>query len=332
MSRVFGAVVGLLFVLVGGLATAQAPSVVAPSSAAPSAGSPPKEVWIGVYVNQIEAVSLKDSKVSIDFHVWFRWKDDELKPLETFDLTNGKIDNKEDVYQSMLPDGNHYAVCRVLATIDKLWDVTSFPLDDHDFTIEIEDSAQEEFKLVYRADADNCGLNPDAKVAGWALTHGGAIVDTHRYSTNYGDTSLPTGHGSTYSRFVYNLDLTRPGLGMAGKLFTGLFIAVLIGCMSLLINPSKLDARFALSVGSLFAAVASEYISASALPDTNYLTLADKLHMLSFVFIFFTLVESSLANKIFESGQTATAVRFDRICCVAAILIYAGTVAWLMFG
>ena len=105
-----------------------------------------KFVYIGTYVNQINSMSLKDEKVQVDFHIWFRWKGDDLKPLETFDLTNGDVDAKEDIYQAT-SGGFHYAVCRCLATIQKQWNVRDFPLDNHDITIELEDADQEEEKL-----------------------------------------------------------------------------------------------------------------------------------------------------------------------------------------
>src|SRR3569623_2075365 len=75
----------------------------APSTNAPPAGdkSEPRQVYIGMYVNQVDSVSLKDSQVAVDFHVWFRWKGDDLKPVETFDVVNGKIGSKEDVVKSV---------------------------------------------------------------------------------------------------------------------------------------------------------------------------------------------------------------------------------------
>ena len=122
-------------------------------------------VYVGTYVNQINSMSLKEEKVQVDFHIWFRWKGDDLKPLETFDLTNGEIDAKEDVYQAT-SGGFHYAVCRCLATIQKQWNVRDFPLDNHEITIEVEDADLEEEKLKYLPDTENCNLSPDARVPG----------------------------------------------------------------------------------------------------------------------------------------------------------------------
>ncbi|HEX3870730.1 MAG TPA: hypothetical protein VHV77_09855 [Pirellulales bacterium] len=282
----------------------------------------PKKVHVGVYVNQIDSVSLKDSQVTVDFHIWFRWTDPDIKPLETFDIVNGKIDTKEDVVEQTMGDV-HYACCRVMATIHKLWDVSDFPLDEHMVDIQIEDGEFEDFKQQYIADDENCGLNPEAEIAGWALTPEDATVVSHAYNTNYGDVSLPTGHASNYSRFIYSIKIARPGYGMFIKLFAGLFIAAAISFHALLIQPSELDARFGLAVGAMFAAVASEYIVVSSLPESNYLTLADKLHITTFAFVFISLAVSVLSAKVSNHGHERLCWWIDRAAFVGLTSIYA---------
>lgn len=288
-----------------------------------------KIVYVGTYLNQIIGMSLKEQKVSLDFHIWFRWKDDNLKPLETFDLTNGQIDAKEDVYTAKSGD-YHYAVCRCMATIQKQWDIRDFPLDNHDITIEVEDSDMEEYKLKYVPDTENTSLNSDARVAGWNLLDGGGQVTTHLSNTNYGDISLPTGHASSWSRYVYTVHMKRIGYGYFLKLFTGLFIAAGIAIISLLTQASELDSRFGLGVGAMFAAVASEYVVSGALPDSNLLSLADRLHIMSFVFIFLALLESTMSNKLFNMDQPRSAWWLDRVGFVVLFGGYVGGVLSMM--
>ncbi len=172
-----------VLMMLGGLSLAARPAFGADEPSSGQAKAAQKFVYIGTYVNQINSMSLKDEKVQVDFHIWFRWKGDDLKPLETFDLTNGDVDAKQDIYQAT-SGGFHYAVCRCQATIQKQWNVRDFPLDDHELTIEIEDTDQEEEKLKYLADNENCNISPDARVPGWDLTHGDAVVISHRSNTN----------------------------------------------------------------------------------------------------------------------------------------------------
>jgi hypothetical protein len=64
----------------------------------------------------------------------------------------------------------------------------------------------------------------------------------------------------------------------------------------------------------MFAAVASEYLVAAGLPESNRVTLAEQLHILSFAFIFIALAESILVYKFATQGREAVAARVDRIC------------------
>lgn len=268
---------------------------------ASSAAEARTTVHVGLYVNQIENVSLRDNQFKIDFVIWFRWRGDELEPHETFEVVGGQIESAHVDETTDLGD-MHYAAVRVVATITQFWNVSRFPLDDHTLRIAIEDSQDEEFKLRYIADTENCGANPALQAPGWAVGTHHCQVLSQAYRTNYGDTSLPTGHESTYSRFFYTIPLVRPNWGFFLKLFFGLFVATGISFLSFFIRPTDLDPRFGLGVGAIFASVASEYVVTSSLPDTTVLTMADVLHILAFVFIFLTLVESTFSLRIYTRG------------------------------
>jgi hypothetical protein len=286
-------------------------------------------LYVGVFLNQIDAVNLKDSQVTVDFHVWFRWLDDSIKPMETFDLANGQITSKQDVYEDKV-QGFHYACCRVLATIHKVWDVSKFPMDSHELVISIEDGELEDFKQSYLADVENSGLNSEAELSGWVIHPGRAEVDGHTYNTNYGDISLPAGKGATYSRFNYSVTISRPGYGVFAKLFSGLFIAGAIAFISLLIPASELDARFGLAVGAMFAAVASEYVMVTSLPEANYLTLADQFHIVTFVFIFLSLAVATLSHRAFSNDLLRVARWTDRGGFVGLLTAYLLTIFGLI--
>jgi len=219
----------ILLVLALGIAASRA-------EGADGSESGPKKVHVGVYLKQLRGISLKDSQVVVDFHVWFRWTDNDLKPLDSFELINGTIDSKQNVYEADV-QGYHYATCRVLATLHKVWNVARYPIDAHTVTIEIEDAEREAHKLVYVPDLENSGLSPTAGASGWVLKGGKAAVVTNTDHTNYGDISLPTGHASNWSRFVFSARIARPAFGIFIKLFTGLFVAAAIALHAIRIPP-----------------------------------------------------------------------------------------------
>lgn len=289
----------------------------------------PHKVYVGMYVHGVTGVSLKENQFLADCRIWFRWMSDEINPLDSFEITNGHIESKDGIYRSKLGNYN-YAVCRVAARINKMWDVSRFPLDDHTLSIEIEDTDRESHKQYYLADTENCALDPGARIAGWRIFAKEPKVTEHRYNTNYGDMSLPTGHESKWSRFIFFIGIGRPGYASFIKLFAGLFVSAGIALLSLLIRPTDLDPRFGLGVGAMFAAVASEYILVGSLPETSGLTMADKLHILTFVFIFLTLAESAFSLKLMTAGKDAASRKLDRTAfgCLSAsyCLIVAGII------
>ncbi len=304
-----------ILLIIAGLA------LVMPAFAADEATAEPVPVYVGVYVNQIYDVSLKDNKFSADFWVWFRWQGDDVNPLESFEVVNGRVDSKEGEYEDVVK-GFKYAACRVNATITKFWDVSEFPLDNHVLTLELEDNENEEFKMKYIPDQENCGVNPKVEVPGWRFQKAWSEVVAHGYQTNYGDISLPTNNESVYSRFIYSLEVVRPGIGYFFKLFFGVFIAAVIAFLVFFIKPTDLDPRFGLGVGAIFAAVASEYVITSALPDTNVLTLADKLHILAFAFIFLSIAQSILSLRMFTTGREKASQILDRLSFPVFFILY----------
>lgn len=293
-----------------------------PAAAAPTAGAPasttasaePKltVVTIGMYVNQIPTMSVKENRFQADFYVWFRWAGD-LKPYETFELANGRIENRQLVLKE-LKGGEHYAVLRCNATIVKFWDLRRFPFDDHRLSLEIEDSASEDHLVRYVADAENSALSPELQLPGWRPSAAAATVDAHVYKTNYGDLTLPKGAESRYSRFSLAFDAKRFGLGPFFKLFFALWVAVLIAMLSLFIMPSEAGPRLGFNVGAIFASVGASYGIANNLPATAFLTTAEKVNVLTVASVFVTLACSVYSvQRCKKTGDVAWSVRFDRI-------------------
>jgi hypothetical protein len=302
------------------------------ANSAPAAASNDAAVraYVGIYVNQIPSIGLRENEFVVDFWIWFRWRSDDLDPMATFEVANGRIDAKGEAFRKELPEG-HYAATRVTATITKFWDVSRFPLDNHVLEILIEDGDGEIDALVYVPDMENSGVSPQVRAPGYVVRQGTATVSEQRYQTNYGDTSLSTNNESVYSRFVFAVPLEREGWGYFAKLFFGLFVATAIALTSFFIKPTEVDPRFGLSVGAIFAAVASEYVVSRVLPDTNVLTMADRLHILAFACIFITILESTYSLHLYSSGDEAKIRRSKRLdrasFLVLATAYIAGSVA-----
>jgi hypothetical protein len=319
-------IITVLAILFASVAQAQPAAPAAPASAAAST-----TVLVGTYVNKIQDLNFRENKYEIDFYLWFRWKAEgalaEYKPLDSFEIINGKIDSKGSVVEKKIGDLN-YALVRVAATMSETWELARFPFDSHTVRIHIEDSGLTIPDLVFTPDRNNSGLGDELDIAGWNALNFVADVKAKVYRTNYGDISLPKDARSDYSRFVFGVDLERVSLGSAVKLLSTVLLATAVAFVAFLVKPSDLDARFGMGVGSLFAVAASAFISASLVPDSGEMTVSDKIHMVALGFIFATLLISALGLKLEVGGREELAFKIDRYCVVLMPLAFFGWSAW----
>lgn len=291
----------------------------------------PAQVVVGSYVNKIQDLSFKDNKYTLDFFIWFRWKAEgalaDYKPLDSFEIINGRIDSKTSVVEKKIGDVN-YASVRVTATMAETWELASFPFDSHRMRVNIEDSGFSAKDLVFVADKPNSKLGDEIDMAGWRAKDFEASIEQKVYHTNYGDLSLPTDAKSEYSRFVFAMGIERQTLGAAVKLLSTVLLATAVAFVAFLVKPSDLDARFGMGVGALFAVAASAFVAASSVPDSGVMTVADKMHMIALACIFISLLVSSLCLKFEVSGREELAFRIDHWALIVFPLMFFGWAAW----
>jgi len=298
--------------------------VLAVGLAAPAAAEPAKVV-VGTYINKMQEVSFKDSKFTLDFYIWFRWKAvgdlADYKPLESMDLINGRIDGKTAVVEKKIGDMN-YSSARLTATIFKTWTLDNFPFDRHRIQVHVEDSGLFADQLVFEPDLANSRLGDELALPGWNLSGFVTEAVAKVYKTNYGDTSLPTDAQSTYSRLTFGMDMTRQGYGSAVKLLSTVVFATLVAFVAFGIRPVDVDPRFGLGVGALFAVAASAFVVASTVPDSGLLTVADQVHIIAMGFIFASVVQSAFCLKWDEAGEEAKWKTVDKWSLIVFPLLF----------
>ncbi|MHB8875093.1 MAG: hypothetical protein ACYC8T_15515, partial [Myxococcaceae bacterium] len=180
-----------------------------------------------------------------------------------------------------------------------------------------------EHDLKFVNDKENTGVDPRVKVRGYAIQKASSEVLSHTYRTNYGDDSLPTGNASSYSRYLFSVDLVRPGASFLLKLYWSVFLSTIIALLAFRVKPNDLDPRFGLGVGAIFACAASTYVIAGYLPDTDYLTLADKLSFLAVTFIFGSIAQSTVALRLFVTGREKLSEKLDSWSFWGSLALYA---------
>jgi hypothetical protein len=285
-------------------------------------------VEIGMHALRLTSLDVPNNQFSLDFWLWFRWKDDARKPYETFELTNGKIDSRQIERIDKVGDVN-YACIRVQATFTCFWNVERFPLGRQKLAIEIEDNDLEADQLVYVADSENCGVDGNFRVPGWICERLWTDVLTHDYATNYGDPRHPTGKQTFFSRAVFTLDLRRADVIHSFKIFSGLYLAALVAFTVFFVKPEH---RLALTVGAVFAVVASHTVISSYMPEAGVLTLADKLHLVTACVILISLFETAYSLHLWHRKLERQSKRVDRITFLITAPAFLAANVWLLIG
>lgn len=292
-----------------------------PAAAEDETEHPRVDVYVGMYVNRIRDINLHDGTFWVDFWVWFRWKGDDVEPHKSFEVVNGTVENR--IESEVLPDLDYkYASVRISATMFHVFEVADFPYDDHVLDIHIEDVDNEEHLLRYLPDVRNSMIDPAVHVAGWNVRKGRTYVERHVYHTNYGFMSLGENAQAPFSRFIQSVELVRGEGAPIFKLFWISFLSVLLSLLALRIKVTDLDARFGLGVGSIFAAMANTYVLGELLPDTDAITLAEKVNFLSVGTIFVAVFVSVASIRLTYAGKERASTRLDNVALATLGLVY----------
>lgn len=299
------------------------PGVTAADQTLP-ADAVPVRVDVGLYVDRISEFSIRDLRWTVDFYIWFRWRGDSVQPGKDFRVIDGWIDSK--VKDEEFSDGDqHYERYRVVASITKLFDVGSFPRDEHLLTVNIENPGYRRHQLLFVPDQSNSNVSSRVRVPAYEVSVAKIIEKPHSYKTTRGDPRLQDGIKTTYSQARLGFALIRSDWGYFLKMFQSLYIAVTIAMLAMFIKPTHVDPRFGLGIGGLFAAVANSYATSSLIPDTGIATLADVVNGLGTMMILVTVIQSAVSLYIFEHlGHESLSRRFDRVSFAVLAIGYVG--------
>ncbi|MDX2132781.1 MAG: hypothetical protein SFY69_12095 [Planctomycetota bacterium] len=272
----------------------------------------PTPVRAGIFIVQLTEPDLRAGTFQSVFWLWFRWRGDEsLNPMQKFEVVGGQVESLDNE-DARTHDGEHYQIARVRATIRQTFDIARFPQDAHDLRVAVEETTASVSGIVYVPDELNSRLEPGVTLSGWTIGAPRVEAGEKLYASNFGDPALPSESESSYAMFSIVVPVARPGLGYTLKLFWSMYLSVFVALVAFWIKPTDLDPRFGLGIGAVFAAMASAYVISSTLPDSNQVTIADRVVMWSIAFIVVSLIESTIALMLCHAGNEARAIRVDR--------------------
>jgi hypothetical protein len=268
-----------------------------------------QKVYVGMYVNSIRDINIKENSFGADIWLWFLYKRDPQKPFKendkgfnyTFEIINTEVGNRSSEGREVYGD-TVYEYARMIITVHNDFDMRGYPIDRHRLEISIEDTYKDNRELVFVPDVRNTSMNPDMPLTGWKLDGFKIWSSEYTYRTNFGNPSLPAGYQEKFSRCTLSVYISKPVIGSFLMVSWPTILATIIALLALFINPKAEDPRFGLGVGAFFAVMANYFVIASALPERHQFILADAIQMLSIFIIFLTLLESVISYRLVETG------------------------------
>lgn len=291
-----------------------------------------RRVTVGLYLERITELSIRDSRFRARLDLWFRWEGEPFDPLDQLVVVDGVVESSTTVETSDAGD-RHYRRYRLEVEIAKTFHIHQFPLDRHLIVIAFENGAATRGELLFEPDAVNSAVSSRAAVHGYRLGPLECIEKPHAYKTSRGRPGQETGTRLPFSQARFGIVLSRDGWGPFVKMFHALFVAVAIALLPCFLRPTDLDPRFGLGVGALFAAVANSYLIGALVPDTGEFSLADMVNLLGIVTILITLVESTVSLWLYDHrGERDLSRSLDRTSFVVVSVGFVAAVALMLLG
>ncbi|MDX1441894.1 MAG: hypothetical protein R3237_05495 [Nitrosopumilaceae archaeon] len=270
-----------------------------------------KNYEIGVYILNVGKIDLQTGTYDLDFYLWIR--SDQSNFVENppkIEFMNGKA--------SMEPisiEENYYEY-RVKGNFQKNMNFKNYPFEQLQLTIEVEGLADIN-KLEFVVDEVETGIDKLVNIPGWNLKENSAFIQEHEYSD-----------GSSFSRFVFALDIERFPLSSFLKTIFPVLIITTIAMLAFWMSPTNFTARIGLGASTLLAAVAAHLNAAGQLPPIGYLTLMDKIMIIAYSLFLNNLLSMVIQMRLIDHNKPEEAQKINskmrKLMPIIIVIIFLG--------
>ena len=275
----------------------------------------PREVIVGVYVNDIQQLDLQTHSYVMDFYVWLRWTDPDANPSATLEYMNpyqlwGHIPTPLYEEPQDLPDGSKYMAIRYQGQFNSKLPLEKYPFDNQNLIVEFEDNSVGASTQIFVPDENPITLNPEMTLPGYLIGTPVLTVSSKPYPTNFGDTSLT--ELEPYSRVTFSVPVHRPWVTYSIKVILPIFLVVACAGLVFFIQPTYVEGRLGMGISALLTLVVLQLTTNSQLPEVDYLMMIDMLYFAAYLYVVLVLAQAVRTTWIAHEDEVASAVAQDR--------------------
>ena len=213
-------------------------------------------------------------------------------------------------------DGSVNVDINVTINLIANYDLRRFPFDRQRLELVIQSFLWDAEQVEFVADASTTGFADSFDIPEWTIEGVRAEVGTV-------DVIRST---KPFSQLVLTIDVKRKAGFYLWKVMLPLFIIVALSWSIFWMLDEKFGIRVRTSATGILTVVAYQFVAAQNLPRVGYLTLIDKVMVISFLLLAVTVFESYLVSRDETEGREM-AHKIDRTCRWLFPLTYATLIA-----
>jgi len=311
------------------------------SQDAPVPGDGPRDVRLGLYVMDITEISDLDNTFRAELDFENQWHD----PARAWTPINGETDPRtflneralEEVAKGWGPnlgvvntsgdlpwthlqlkiysDGRAVLRGRINGLFRSYLDFHRFPFDSQALVLNVESNIWDTRELDLAPNPDRTGISSEVYLAEWNVTGIETSVSVYENGRR----------GVIRDRLRVEIGIERKSRFYVLKIIAPLVAIVFITSVVFWMRGEDLGRRAGISSTGMLTVIAYQFIVSAFLPRVAYLTVMDKIVLLTFLFISVTMLMNILAS----SGPFLASGRGERLDRVARLVYPVSYVAGL---
>lgn len=254
-----------------------------------------EEVQVGLYILNLGKFDVATGSFTADFYLSMKC-DTKCSP-ERFEFMNGRATTVEKIIDT--DDEKFY---RIQANLNNPVDLKRFPFDRQKMEIIIEDKEKGIDELKYAPSESESGIDKSIFFSGWNIDGWNAEAREHRYDI----------YDETFSQYVFTVNISKIWFNSFLKTFLPIIFMVMILMFSFIMDLDKITSRLAVATSTLVAAVMFHISISNQIPPVGYLTIADKMMILTYFFILSAVVLNVIMLELLERKHNEMAERMHR--------------------
>ena len=304
-----------------------------PPALSPSGPRPgPAEVFAGVYIANVQAVSLDTNSFDADFYLWLRWTDPEIDPTAGVEVMNvyqkwGLVVTPVYEEPQRQPDGSLLWLARYQGSFNSPLTLADYPFEKQNLRLLIEDGVEDSQRITYRADTEPITLDREVTLPGYSFGKPTIGFGDYTYDSSFGERTSGL-QERTYPRISVDIPLSSAVVSGIAKTILPIIIVMIASAMGLVIPAPYVDSKVNVPIFSLLALVAMHWGVSSALPEVNYLVMIDVLYIVAYVAVTAMLAVAVKGAWILQSrGEQATLAMEQRALALISLVYVLATAA-----